>query len=65
MNIWLRFMYAYGRPGFPLSAPAMIDETRESRRIRDEGDEESNWRHLKMIKNTIQTRTLFEHSFLS
>jgi len=37
MNIWLRFIHAYaGEHGSPLSAPTMKDETRQSRRTRNE-----------------------------
>ena len=45
MNIWLRALHAYaGEHGSPLSAPAMKDEIRQSRRTRNEGMK-------KVIKN--------------
>jgi len=43
MNIWLRFIHAYaGEHGSPQSAPAMKDETRQSRRTRNDGMKKSN-----------------------
>ena len=52
MNIWLRALQACaGLPGSTQSAPAMKNETRQSRGTKNEGMKKSN----QKIRNTIQT----------
>ena len=60
MNIWFKALKAYvGEPGSPLNSPAMKDETRQSRRTKNEGMKKIIKKYSSVIKSNVQTRTLF------